>query len=68
MVESFRIQGHRWLLKYDNGSEVNLETPPIDGYDIIGETLGIFPFGESRVDYEEFDINPQTSPFFFITI
>lgn len=64
MVESFRIQGHRWLLKYDNGSEVNLETPPIDGYDIIGETLGIFPFGESRVDYEEFDINPQTSPFF----
>ena len=68
MVESFFIQGRRWLLKYDNGSEVNLETPPIDGFDIIGETLGIFPFGESRVDYEEFGVNPQTFPFFSLFI
>ena len=65
MVESFDIYGMHWILKYDDGSEVRLNNPPIDGYDIIGETKGIFPFGESNVEYEEFGVNSQNFPFFY---
>ena len=63
MVKGFYLSGNRWLLKYADGSEVETTKSPINEYECIGETLGVYPFEDIPVNYEVFELRPQFSKF-----
>lgn len=63
MVKSFYLSGNRWMLKYADGSEVETTKSPINGYECIGETMGVYPFEDIPVSYEVFELRPQFSKF-----